>query len=108
MAVRSGTSSDTRRLPSFTVSGVQAGTIVLETIKRAEGSDRLILRLYESLGNRSAGSLRIQGVKLKEAFWVNMLEDILQDAAVQATGDSFEVDLKMRGFEIRTLMLDIA
>jgi alpha-mannosidase len=46
-------------LPTFTVSGAKKGGIILETIKTAEDSDAIVLRLYEALGGRGKGNLEM-------------------------------------------------
>jgi alpha-mannosidase len=56
--VRSGASA-LKALPSFVINGPQSRSIVLETIKTAEESNAVVLRLYEALGGRGKGTLNM-------------------------------------------------
>jgi alpha-mannosidase len=59
------------------------GGLVLDTIKRAEDSDDIVLRLYEPHGGRDSASVRL-GIPFSSARRVNLLEE---DA-----GEAFAVD----------------
>ena len=48
--------------------------LVLDTVKRAEDSDALVLRLYEAHGARGTARLRV-GVPFTDASSCNLLED---------------------------------
>ena len=73
------------------------GGLVLDTVKRAEGSDAIVLRLYEPHGGRGVASVRL-GVPHSSARRANLLEE---------PGD--EVDLAavdFRPHEVITLMVE--
>jgi alpha-mannosidase len=57
------------------------GGLVLETIKRAEDSDALVLRLYEPYGGRGVARVHVDAVR---AWRTNLLEDELGDVEVEA------------------------
>jgi alpha-mannosidase len=57
------------------------GGLVLETIKRAEDSDALVLRLYEPYGGRGVARVHVDAVR---AWRTNLLEDQLDDVEVDA------------------------
>ena len=115
------------------VEGLQARSLILETIKTAEDSEAVILRLYEALGGKSQGHLAVyviyldpctnservllmflqfhshsSGVKVKSARWANLLEEPLEDATIKHDGGVAQIALNFRAFEIRTLMLELA
>lgn len=46
-------------------------------------------------------------MKLVQAHWVNLLEDVVNDAELEEVDDGTEVVLKMRAFEIKTLRLKL-
>ena len=73
--------------------------LVLDTIKRAEDSDALIVRLHECHGARGTARLGTS-VAIQEACRVNLLEE---DPEPLATLDA----IPFRPFEIITLRLDI-
>ena len=56
------------------------GGLVLDTIKRAEGSEDVVLRLYEPYGGRGAARLRIAAARARRA---NLLEDDGDELAVE-------------------------
>jgi alpha-mannosidase len=75
--------------------------LVLDTIKLAEDSDALVLRLYEAHGGRGRARIRL-GVAFAAARRANLLEDDLGPARVE--GDAIVVDY--RPWEIVTLLVD--
>jgi alpha-mannosidase len=56
------------------------GGLVLETIKRAEDSDALVLRLYEPYGGRGVARVRIPA---RSARLANLLEDDRDELAIE-------------------------
>lgn len=74
--------------------------LMIDTVKRAEDTDELIVRLYEAHGGRGVARLRV-GLPFTEAWFTNLLEDRL--AAAEADGD--EVLIPFRPFEIVTVAL---
>ena len=87
-------------------SGVDAGfrmdgdAITLETIKPADdGSDDIILRLYESLRTHATGTLRLP-------FAAKVYESAMDESETGVLlGEGTAIPLTMRPFEIRTLRL---
>ena len=74
--------------------------LLIDTVKRAEDGDALIIRLYEAHGGRGTARLRV-GVPFAEAWFTNLLEDRLAPADV----DGEEVVIPFRPFEIVTVAL---
>ncbi|ORY20873.1 glycosyl hydrolases family 38 N-terminal domain-domain-containing protein [Naematelia encephala] len=106
--------------PRFTISiegtAPAAQSIILDAVKRGEddfanGSETqtsVIFRMYESLGGRATGQLRLRGpVTPKSLTWVNLLEEPLEDEQVQFKIDQLGclVELRLRTFEIKTLRI---
>lgn len=80
---------------------VDRNNVVIETVKRAEDSDALIVRLYEAHGARGAAMLS-SDLPIRRAFRCNGLEE------EQAELDwKYGVALDVRPFEIITLKLEI-
>jgi alpha-mannosidase len=90
---------DAGREPWARVDG--APGLVLDTVKLAEDSDALALRLYEAHGGRGRARVRL-GVPFTAARRSNLLEDDLGPAAVE--GDAIVVDF--RPWQIVTLLVD--
>ena len=74
--------------------------LFVDTVKRAEEGDELVVRLYEAHGGRGTARLRV-GVRFGSAWFTNLLEDRL--ALAEVDGD--EVVVPYRPFEIVTLAL---
>jgi alpha-mannosidase len=75
--------------------------LVIDTLKRAEEGDALVVRLYEAYGGRGTARLRV-GVPFAGAARGNLLEDRLEPLEVQDGA----VVLPYRPFEILTVLLD--
>ena len=79
----------------------EADGLVLDTIKRAEDSDALVLRLYEPHGARGTARVRL-GFPFATARRANLLEDPGEPLAV--TGTTLEIPY--RPFELVTVLVD--
>jgi alpha-mannosidase len=72
------------------------GGLVLDTLKRAEDSDALVLRLYEPHGGRGVSRIRVPGTEARRS---NLLEQPGEPLAIEKG----EVVLPFRPWEIITL-----
>jgi alpha-mannosidase len=79
---------------------VDQANLVLDTIKRAEDSDDVIVRLYEAHGMRGEARVRI-GVPFKRAVFCNILEDEGEEARVE----DGEILVPYKPFQILTVKL---
>ena len=82
----------------FSLACVDADNIILETVKRAEDSDALILRLYETWNRATDCSIRF-GRLMEMAAPCDMMEE--NEALLQVEGNRLR--LHFRPFEIKTL-----
>ncbi|MCA9838650.1 MAG: alpha-mannosidase [Trueperaceae bacterium] len=79
---------------------VDAPNVVIETVKRAEDGDGLIVRLYEN--ERCHSSINLQtGFDLAKAYRCNLLEEIQEP--LELLGNA--VKLQLRPYQIMTLRL---
>ena len=78
----------------------EPGNIVVETIKRAEDGDGLIVRFYESQRRRGQARLHL-GFELGRAWRTNLLEE----NQAELTPDGNTLTLSVRPYEIVTLRL---
>ena len=76
--------------------------LIIDTVKRAEGDGRLVLRLYESHGARGTARLRVE-IPHSTARVCNALEDPTHEPATEADG---AIVVPYRPFEIITVALD--
>lgn len=87
---------------SFSFASVDKPNVTLETVKKAEKSDALVLRVFEHANARANTTISF-GVPIKSAKLVNLMEEGGQP--VKVTGNS--VTLQLRPFEIATLLLEV-
>jgi alpha-mannosidase len=80
---------------------VEDPNLVLDTIKLAEDSDALVLRLYEAHGARGRATVRL-GLPFSRAWRCNLLED--PGAELPVSDGAIEVDY--RPWEIVSLLVD--
>lgn len=87
-------------LPEFL--SLDSRNLIVESVKKAEDSNRIIVRLYECHNTRGIGSLT-SAHKIKRAWICNLEETPEQELDVADN----EVEIRYRPFEIITLMLDV-
>jgi alpha-mannosidase len=83
------------------LAAVDDPNLVLDTVKRAEDSDALVLRLYEAHGARGVARLRL-GTPFESAVLANLLED--DGEPLERDGDS--IVLPYRPHQILTVKVD--
>ena len=76
--------------------------LIIDTVKRAEGDGRLVIRLYEAHGARGTARLRVE-IPHGTARVCNALEDPTHELAAEADG---AIVVPYRPFEIITVALD--
>ena len=79
---------------------ISSPAIILDTLKKAEDSDDIILRMYESRGTHVSARLE-SGLGFNSASLANLLEDEITPLTWQAGG----VTLDFKPFEIVTIKL---
>ncbi len=90
-------------VPGAAFAQVDAENVIIETIKKAEESDDIILRLYEATGATIRTTLTLSA-NLGAAWKTNLLEELEEKLP---TGQS-TVELLLQPFEILTLRVQIA
>jgi alpha-mannosidase len=75
--------------------------LVIDTIKRAEDGDALVVRLYEAHGARGTARLRV-GFPVRAARLANLLED----PGEPATTDGDAIEVPYRPYEVITLLVE--
>jgi alpha-mannosidase len=88
---------------SFSLFKINRPGVVIDTVKKAEDSDDIILRLYESHGGR--GPIQITSpLSIRSAWRCDILEE--NDVLLPMGAEGLDVDIKP--FEIVTLKLQVA
>ncbi|KAH8426737.1 alpha-mannosidase [Aspergillus melleus] len=94
-------------------------SLILDAVKRGEDDEdvsrdnlprrpgkSIILRIYESLGGRSRGTIRTK-LPVKEVWKCNVLEDNETSLSLSKKGDSLDVDIELRAYEVATYRLQL-
>ncbi|WP_404401146.1 alpha-mannosidase [Pelagibacterium halotolerans] len=85
----------------FSLARCDAANVTIETVKLAEASDALVLRVFETANKRAEATVTF-GVPVKSAKLVNLMEQ--GGEAVPVTDNA--IALKLRPFEIATVMIE--
>ena len=80
--------------------GVDAPNVIIETVKKADREDALIVRMYECLGMDAEFALKA-GFPVKKASECDLLERDLRDLDVKKD----VIQLSMKPFELKTVKL---
>ena len=88
---------------SFSFADVDCDNVTLETVKKAEDSDELILRIFEHANRRAKATVRF-GLPIGSVHMVNLMEE----GAVPIAVENDAVVLKLRLFEIVTLRIKLS
>ncbi|MDB5541755.1 MAG: alpha-mannosidase, partial [Devosia sp.] len=87
---------------SFSFAAVDKPNVTLETVKKAEKSDALVLRVFEHANARATATISF-GVPVKSARLCNLMEE--GGEPLEVSGNA--VTLNLRPHEIATLLLEV-
>jgi len=91
------------KLPEeYSLVSTDCENIVIETVKKAEDSDRIIVRLYDCCKRRSAPVIKF-GFNVKKAILTDMLENEITELSVKDNS----VKIEVKPFEIITLSVEV-
>ncbi|PYE55399.1 alpha-mannosidase [Deinococcus yavapaiensis] len=88
------------RMPAAPSLRLLNDSVLVSALKKAEEGDALILRVYEPYGANA--TLALEAPRLRRAARVNLLEEPLEDVAVEPSG----LTLALKPFEIVSLHLE--
>ena len=93
-------------------------SLVLDCIKRGEDDEdvtrgeltkragrSVILRIYESMGGRSRGTIETS-LPVKKVYKTNVLEDDLEEVKISSSSKG-KIDIELRAFEVATYRLQL-
>jgi alpha-mannosidase len=88
-------------LARFSLARIEGGSVSIETVKKAEQSDGVVLRVYEHANRRAEVALRF-GLPVKSVQRANLMEENIE---APLTLDEGVLVLSLRPFEIVTLIV---
>ena len=77
-------------------------TVVLETVKKAEDSNRMVLRFYEAAGGATTLRLGLKGYRA--VCLCNLLEEPIESGDLTLTEDGAEI--RFHAFEVQSLLVE--
>ncbi|MGM9668341.1 MAG: alpha-mannosidase [Faecousia sp.] len=83
------------------IARILGGTVVLESIKKAEDGDDLILRFYEASGGNTRAEIKLNGYEAVSLC--NLLEKAVDTGDLTVTGDGAVI--RFHAFEIQSLII---
>jgi alpha-mannosidase len=95
-------SPPTVEFASFSLASVDVPNVTIETVKKAEKSDALVLRVFEHANIRANATINF-GLDVESVRVVNLMEE-QPDEKLTVTGNS--INLQLRPFEIVTLLVE--
>jgi alpha-mannosidase len=98
----SKTSLMNARVEDFTLFGALPENVILESMKRAEDSDEIILRFYEAHGERNKVMLDLNQLSAKRAWLCSMLEEKEIELPINDKNTIFEI----KPYEIITISIE--
>ncbi len=84
----------------FSFASVAHSNVVIETIKRAEGGEGVVVRMYESENSYTKTKLTVN-TPFEKAYICNLLEEPESEAAVLCDG----IDVVLKPYEVVTVLL---
>ncbi|MDE7339093.1 MAG: alpha-mannosidase [Lachnospiraceae bacterium] len=91
---------DTENGKSCSYASVAHSNVILETIKRAESGNGIVLRMYESENAYTKTKLTVNAL-FEKAYLCNLLEEIEGEAAVNGN----VIDVVLKPYEVVTVLL---
>ena len=85
---------------TYSMLSISAPNVVIETVKKAEDSDDIVVRMYEAENKRTNCVLHT-GVNVTGCTETNLMEEPEQELPVESNG----IALTFRPFEIKTIIL---
>lgn len=87
---------------SFSFIKCDKENVIVETVKKAEDSENIVVRLFDSY-NMTTDTKLTFGFDVKKAYLCDLLENKLEEVAVSDSS----INLSVKNFEIVTLMLEV-
>jgi alpha-mannosidase len=101
-------------LSAFKLMPGSSSSLVVDTIKRGEDDEdasngdmplkkgrHVVVRVYDSLGGTSRGTIGLGPVKVKRAWRCNLLEDEIEEVEIGKEG----IEIELRAFEVASFKL---
>jgi alpha-mannosidase len=92
---------------SFSLVSTDSPNLVVETVKKAEDEDALIVRFHEAHGQRGRAKLKF-GVPIDSAIEVNLMEEIDSTLSTDLSTAGDAVTLSYGPYDIRTIKVTAA
>lgn len=85
---------------NYSFANIDTESVIIETIKKAEKDDTIVLRVFETYGKRTDAIISF-GFEIKEAYLTDMLENKLEKLEIKNNN----IKLSFKPYEIHTILL---
>jgi alpha-mannosidase len=102
---------------AFKLTSDSSPSLVVDTVKRGEDDEdasngdmppkegrHVVVRVYDSLGGTSRGTISLGPIAVTKAWKANLLEDVLEEVVIHENG----IEIELRAFEVATYKLRLA
>ena len=86
--------------PEYSFASVDAPNVIIETVKKAEDGDGVIVRMYESENSLTHAKLAVDSL-YKKAYSCNLLEENESELTVE----NGQIDVTLKPYEIVTVRM---
>ena len=104
-------------MSAFKFTADSSPSLIIDTVKRGEDDEdvstgelpttksgkHIILRVYDSLGGKSGGTIKLGDIKVSKAWRCNLLEDDLEEVRIGRDG----LEVELRAFEVASYKLRV-
>jgi len=104
-------------MTAFKLTQDSSPSLVVDTVKRGEDDEdvsngdmpakkgrHVILRIFDSLGGQSRGTIQLGDVAVKNAWKCSLLEDEMEELEIGEHG----IDIELRAFEVASYKLQLS
>jgi alpha-mannosidase len=102
--VRGSRPSEGNVSQSMSIVSVDRPNVIIETIKKAENEDAIIVRLYETYGQRGAATLSF-GQSVRSIEEVDLMENPMEGASPIAAANGISAEFTYGPYEIKSFRL---
>ena len=78
--------------------------MVIETIKKSENDNSIVVRAYEAFGGRTHALIKTP-FKINKAWETDMLEKEIKELPVKKVNNYYTIPITVRPYEIKTIKL---
>ena len=93
-----------KKYENISLFSVDKDSVVIETIKKSENDNSIVVRAYEAFGGRTHALIKTP-FKINKAWETDMLEKEIKELPVKKVNNYYTIPITVRPYEIKTIKL---